>query len=89
MDQKTLKEYYEEELRKPTPAQTFITRVAQATCRSENTVRMWLSGKQYPNQTATNIIAALLGADPTTLFKRPDDSSESGLSDNPEQSKPE
>lgn len=76
MSKKTFKKYYEEELRKPTPAQTFIKRVAQATCRSENTVRMWLSGKQYPNQTATNIIAALLGANPDDLFNRMGDDEE-------------
>ena len=52
MKNKTLKELYLEEKEKPTPAQLFVTRIAEITCREESTVRQWLSGIQTPNQRA-------------------------------------
>jgi len=68
MKNKTLKELYLEEKEKPTPAQVFITRIAEITCREESTVRQWLSGIQTPNQRAKERIAAAFGSDVDILF---------------------
>lgn len=65
---KTFRELYEAELNKPTPASDFVSRVATATMRKENTVRMWLAGRQYPDKLATERIAELLGVDADGLF---------------------
>lgn len=68
MKNRTLKELYLEEKEKPTPAQLFVTRIAEITCREESTVRQWLSGIQTPNQRAKERIAAALGSDVDILF---------------------
>lgn len=65
---KTFKELYEVELSKPTAASVFISRVAAATKRKENTVRMWLAGRQKPDKLATERIAELLGVKADGLF---------------------
>lgn len=65
---RTFRELYEAELKKPTPASAFITMVAQATLRKENTVRMWLAGRQQPDKLAKERIAGLLGVDADGLF---------------------
>ena len=71
MTNKTFKELYEIELHKPTPASDFVTRVARATQRQENTVRMWLAGRQQPDALAKQVIAELLDADADRLFPTP------------------
>ena len=45
MVQKTFRNLYEDEKKKPTAAQLFVSRVATLTKRSEVTVRMWISGR--------------------------------------------
>jgi hypothetical protein len=67
---KTFKELYEEELRKPTAAQEFVKEVSKITHRSEVTVRMWLSGRQVPDELAQTIIAERYKVDVKTLFPR-------------------
>lgn len=64
----TFREFYERELHKPTPAADFVARVAKATKRQQNTVRMWLAGRQRPDELARAKIAELLQADPDGLF---------------------
>ena len=49
MNKKTFKALYEEQKKKPTAAQLFVSEVATLTKRSEATVRMWLSGQQVPD----------------------------------------
>jgi hypothetical protein len=71
MTKKSFKDFYEDELRKPTPASLFVKRIAEATKRQENTVRMWLSGRQKPDTLTQEVIAETLGADAGSLF--PDD----------------
>lgn len=71
MTNKTFKELYEIELHKPTPASDFVTRVARATQRQENTVRMWIAGRQQPDALAKQVIAELLDADADGLFPAP------------------
>lgn len=68
MSTKTFQQLYEQEKVKPTPAQTFIKKVAKMTERSENTVRMWLVGRQIPDKLAQSIIAKEFDCDPETLF---------------------
>lgn len=68
MTQKTFKALYEEQKRKPTAAQLFVSEVAEITKRSETTVRMWLSGQQKPDDLAKSVIAEKFDTDVTTLF---------------------
>lgn len=68
MERKTFRELYEEERIKPTAAQKFVTEVAELTKRAEMTVRMWLSGKQVPDDLAKSIIASKYGVDVNGLF---------------------
>jgi hypothetical protein len=71
MTKKSFKDFYEDELRKPTPASLFVRKIAEATKRQENTVRMWLAGRQRPDPLTRKVIADTLGADAGSLF--PDD----------------
>lgn len=68
MIKKTFKSLYENEKKKPTAAQLFIARVAAITKRSEMTVRMWLSGRQEPDELAKSVIAREFGSDAASLF---------------------
>lgn len=53
----------------PTPPKTkWVKRIAKATMRSENAVRMWLSGRQTPEPLVQNIIAKELGVPVRGLF---------------------
>lgn len=70
---KTFRELYRAELKKPTPASVFISRVAEVTMRKENTVRMWLAGRQQPDKLAKEKIAELLGVDADGLFPAAED----------------
>ena len=68
MAEKSLKMLYEEQKNKPTAAQMFISDIATLTHRSENTVRMWLSGRQEPDELAKNVIAEKYQVSVTSLF---------------------
>lgn len=73
----TLIERYHLEKNKPTPAQVFITLIAEATCREVATVRQWLSGIQQPSQKAKERIAKTLRMPIEELFP-PEDERNSG-----------
>ena len=64
----TFRELYDEEKRKPTAAQAFITEVAGLTKRSEVTVKMWANGIQAPDELAKTVIAKHFGVAPEGLF---------------------
>ena len=68
MIEKSLIEFYNDEKKKPTPAQAFVCKIAKMTHRSEYTVRQWLAGSYYLDELAISIIAKELGADPEALF---------------------
>ena len=68
MTKATFRELYDAELKKPTPAAKFISDVAAVTCRKENTVRMWLAGRQFPDQLTRKQIASAFGVDAESLF---------------------
>lgn len=70
MIQKTFRNLYEDEKKKPTAAQLFVSRVATLTKRSETTVRMWISGQQVPDELAKSVIAQEFGADINSLFTK-------------------
>ena len=70
MYSKTFKALYEEQKKKPTAAQVFITEVADLTKRSEATVRMWLSGQQVPDELAQTMIANKYQVDINNLFPK-------------------
>lgn len=64
---KTFKEIYDG--LDPVPPKTkLVKRIAKATMRSENAVRMWLSGRQTPEPLVQNIIAKELGVPVEGLF---------------------
>lgn len=70
MNKKTFKTLYEEEKKKPTAAQMFISEVAALTKRSEATVRMWLAGQQVPDELAQSIIAERYNVSVDSLFPK-------------------
>lgn len=49
---KSFKRLYLDAKNTPTPAQIFISNVAEITCREESTIRQWLSGTQEPPKKA-------------------------------------
>lgn len=53
----------------PVPPKTkWVQRIAKATMRSENAVRMWLNGRQTPDPLVQSIIAKELGVPVDGLF---------------------
>lgn len=68
MIRKTFKEIYQERKSEPTPAQRFITEVAELTNRSETTVRMWLAGTQIPDPNVSRVIGIHYNVEPDSLF---------------------
>lgn len=69
---KTFKEIYD--ALDPIPPKTkWIKRIAEATMRSENAVRMWLNGRQTPEPLVQNIIAKELGVPVEGLFPSKND----------------
>lgn len=64
----TFLDLYQEEKKKPTAAQTFVADISQLTHRSTNTIRMWISGRQKPDELAKSILAERFGTDMETLF---------------------
>ncbi|MCC8089226.1 MAG: hypothetical protein LIO79_08210 [Rikenellaceae bacterium] len=67
MEKKTFREYYDS-LSTESPKGLFIKRIAKATFRSESTVRMWLSGRQRPDELARKMIELELGIPSNILF---------------------
>ena len=68
MTEKSFFEFYNDEKKKPTPAQVFVCKIAKLTHRSEYTVRQWLAGSYCPDELAINTIAKELGVEPNSLF---------------------
>ena len=68
LTKKSFTELYLERKNEPTPAQRFINEVAELTKRSEQTVRMWLSGVQIPDPNVMKVIGMHFNVDPDTLF---------------------
>lgn len=66
-EKKTFREIYD--ALDPVPPKTkWVQRIAKATMRSENAVRMWLNGRQTPEPLVQNIIARKLGVPVEGLF---------------------
>lgn len=70
MNKKTFKTLYEEEKKKPTAAQMFISEIAALTKRSEATVRMWIAGQQVPDELVQSIIAERYNVSVDSLFPK-------------------
>lgn len=70
MEQRTFLDLYAEEKKKPTAAQVFVRNIAKLTHRTENTVRMWLSGQQVPDELVQSIIAKEYGVSASSLFPK-------------------
>ncbi len=73
MTKKTFKQIYEE-LDPVPPKLQWIRRIAKATMRNEQTVRMWLNGRQIPEPLVQNIIAQELGVPVEGLFPQQQES---------------
>lgn len=54
----------------PTPLQDFIAEVAKLTHRSEGTVKMWMWGKQVPDDLTKSVLAKHFGTSAEALFPR-------------------
>lgn len=66
-EKKTFREIYD--ALDPVPPKTkWVQRIAKATMRSENAVRMWLNGRQTPEPLVQNIIARELCVPVEGLF---------------------
>ena len=68
MTKKSFKDIYNERKTLPTPAQSFISEVADLTHRSEVTIKMWLLGKQTPDALTQEVIANHFHTDINSLF---------------------
>ena len=69
-ENKSFFDLYAEQKKKPTPAQTFIAEVAALTHRSENTVKMWLCGRQIPDELTQSIMSRRYNVNITGLFPK-------------------
>ena len=67
MANKTFKKIYEDISSVP-PKKAFVTRIAVVTHKSESTVRMWLCGRQRPDELTRLAIAKELKTDADSLF---------------------
>lgn len=71
-EKKSFSDLYIEQKKKPTAAQTFVSEVATLTHRSENTVKMWLCGRQIPDELTQSIIARRYNLNINSLFSKPE-----------------
>ena len=60
MTKKSFRQIYEE-LPKTPPKTAFLQHIAEVTCRNIFTVRMWVSGRQTPDELAQKTISTELG----------------------------
>lgn len=67
MEAMTFKQIYEG-LDATPPKTKFIRRIANATMKSEQTVKMWLCGRQTPDALTQSVIAKELGVQQEQLF---------------------
>lgn len=81
---KSFKRLYLDAKNTPTPAQIFISKVAEITCREESTVRQWLSGTQEPPKKAKEQLSKAFGVPLEHLFPENDNETEEQDGDNNE-----
>ena len=55
-----------------TPMQEFVSHYAELTHRSENAVRMWISGERMPDALAQEVISKDMGVPADILFPKKD-----------------
>ena len=77
LQKKTFKAIYLERKQLPTHAEMFITEVAELTHRSTNTVKMWLLGRQVPDELTQSVIAKKYNLDINGLFPSSDNETQS------------
>jgi hypothetical protein len=65
---KSLVELYDEAKAQPTPAQVFVSELAQLTHKHPITVRAWLYGTQCPDSLTQSVIADHFGVEADGLF---------------------
>lgn len=81
---KSFKRLYLDAKNTPTPAQIFISKVAEITCREESTVRQWLSGTQEPPKKAKEQLSKAFGVPLEHLFPENENETEEKNNDNNE-----
>lgn len=64
----TLKDLYDAEKNKPTPAQQFLTEIADLCGVQPHTVKFWLLKVRKPNKAAQKLIAQKYGVDADELL---------------------
>lgn len=69
-ESKSLRELYQDERRKPTAAQAFVSKIAALTCKSEITVRFWLAGYVEPDDLTKKVISRHFKIPISTLFPK-------------------
>lgn len=67
MGTKSFKQIYDG-LDSASPQAHFVKRIAEATLRTELTVKMWLTGRQTPDPLTQSVIAKELGVPAQGLF---------------------
>lgn len=65
---KTFHDLYEAAKSRPHPCQQFVAEVATLTCKSQYTVRKWLTGVQTPDELTQQTIAKHFGCKAAELF---------------------
>ena len=69
-EKKSFFDIYAEQKKKTPPAQTFFAELAALTHRTENTVKMWLCGRQVPDELTQSIIARRYNLNINGLFPK-------------------
>ena len=71
-DKRTFGERYKALKDVATPMQEFVSHYAELTHRSENAVRMWISGERMPDALAQDVISKDMGVPADILFPKKD-----------------
>ena len=64
----TLSEMYDDLRKQPSPSQKLLRDLAELTCRSIQTVKLWITGQQTPPESVRRKIADYLEKDADELF---------------------
>ena len=71
-DTRTFGERYKALKDEPTPMQEFVSRYAKLTHRSENAIRMYISGERVPDALVQEVISKDMGVPAEILFPKKD-----------------
>lgn len=72
-DKRTFGERYKALKDEPTPMQEFVAHYAELTHRSENAIRMYISGERVPDALVQEVISKDMGVPAEILFPKNND----------------